>query len=99
MCMSPQGQDPAKMLAALGKATALVGGLMAIRNGMNMARDAIFPKDVKPHRIYTPREVARHLRVSRAEVLELITSGQLHGRQVNGRMLVLGINVERFLNS
>ncbi|MBI4819886.1 MAG: helix-turn-helix domain-containing protein [Deltaproteobacteria bacterium] len=83
-----------RLLSLMGNAAAIATGVVAIAN----ARELVFPNSVKPHRIYTAVEVARHLGVSVAEVERLIASGELKAKRVGGRTLVLGTSLMSFLS-
>ncbi|MBI2379065.1 MAG: helix-turn-helix domain-containing protein [Deltaproteobacteria bacterium] len=84
-----------KLLVLVGNAAAIATGFVAIAN----ARELFFPNSVRPQRIYTVPEVARHLGISVAEVNRLIEGKQLKARLVGGRSLVLGSAIMEFLTS
>jgi excisionase family DNA binding protein len=82
-----------RLLGLAMQGTALAGGVALL----GKASEVVFPRTVKPDRIYSAREVARFLGVSAEEVQALVASGELAGRELGGRTLILGRSVTAYL--
>lgn len=54
---------------------------------------------VKPDRVYTQHEVARLLRVSVEETVELIESAKISGQRIGDEYRVMGESLIQFLNA
>ena len=53
---------------------------------------------IKTDTIYSTHEVADLLKLKRGVILELIKSGDIKARRVNGKYLILGQNITKFLS-
>ena len=59
--------------------------------------DSFFPSEIRPTRLYRPSQIAGYLGVSSEQVMQLIQTGYLHARWVEGEPLVLGATILEFL--
>lgn len=55
-------------------------------------------KDIKADKIYSLLEVAELLKVEKAVARELIKSGDLKARKINGKYKILGLSLKNFLS-
>ena len=78
---------------AFWKVAAVAGAALVLRN----AWDLVFPRTVSRDRIYNVHQVARLLGLPVSRVNELVGSGELRSRQVDGRFLILGRAVVSYL--
>ncbi len=61
------------------------------------AVDRLFRPDLRPARLYRPREVASYLGTTVEQVLELTRTGDLRARWLGGEPMILGAAVIEFL--
>lgn len=59
--------------------------------------DHFWPTEIHPTRLYRPRQVARYLGATTAQVHDLIHTGALPAKTMNGRPLILGVSVLHYL--
>ncbi len=60
--------------------------------------DQVWPKEIRPARLYRPEQIARYLRTDTEQVIELIKEGTISARWVGGRPVILGASVLDFLS-
>ena len=60
--------------------------------------DYFWSNEIRPTRLYNPEQVARYLGTSNKEIVELIQSGDIGARWVDGEPVILGAAILDFLS-
>ncbi|MBF0393665.1 MAG: helix-turn-helix domain-containing protein [Alphaproteobacteria bacterium] len=57
-----------------------------------------FKHDIRPHRFYSTQELANLLGIERIEAIEMVRSGKVKGKKLDGNYRILGSAILEYMS-